>query len=237
MSPSLVHGLFEALAWIAAAAIGLWVRRRYPQAAARAFGVRAYPLYLLVLWLGAVGGAYALGTVNLKLAGISADGRSILGAILGGVIVAEIYKALAGIKGSTGFVFVLPLAVAIAIGRIGCFAAGLPDYTYGMPTTLPWAVDFGDGIARHPVQLYEAIAMGAFALWFDLWLKRRPDAAAAWGFYVFVAFYAAQRFLWEFLKPYPTVLGPLNVFHLACLGLVIYALAMLRRARGIHAVA
>jgi phosphatidylglycerol:prolipoprotein diacylglycerol transferase len=79
--------------------------------------------------------------------------------------------------------------------------------------------------------------MGAFALRFYLWLRRQPEAAAARGFYVFVAFYGAQRFLWEFLKPYPAVLGPLNVFHLACLGLVIYAFAMLRRARGVHAVA
>jgi phosphatidylglycerol:prolipoprotein diacylglycerol transferase len=28
------------------------------------------------------------------------------------------------------------------------------------------------------------------------------------GFYLFVGWYALQRFVWEFLKPYPTVIGP-----------------------------
>jgi len=32
---------------------------------------------------------------------------------------------------------------------------GLSDNTYGTPTNLPWAVNFGDGIPRHPTQLYE----------------------------------------------------------------------------------
>ena len=35
-----------------------------------------------------------------------------------------------------------------------------------------------------------------------------------------IIFYAAQRYLWEFLKPYPAVLGPLNLFHLLMMGLV-----------------
>jgi prolipoprotein diacylglyceryltransferase len=196
-----------------------------------------YPVYLLVLWLGAVVGAYGLGSLNLVLAGMTGEGRSILGAIVGGVIVAEIYKAIFGVRGSTGAVLVLPLAVAIAIGRIGCFLAGLPDYTYGTPSGLPWAVDFGDGIPRHPVQLYESITMALFALGFFLWLRRRPAEAAGYGFYAFAGFYGLQRFLWEFLKPYPTVLGPLNLFHLAAAALVLYAAAMFRVARPAHAIA
>jgi prolipoprotein diacylglyceryltransferase len=192
---------------------------------------------LLVLWLGAVAGAYCLGDLNLALAGISGSGRSILGAILGGIAAAEIYKAAYGVRGSTGAVFVLPLSVAIAVGRLGCYSAGLDDYTYGTPTNLPWGVDFGDGIYRHPVQLYESFAMAGFALVFLLWLRRRPPSAAAYGFYLFVGFYAAQRFAWEFLKPYPTVIGPLNLFHLAASVLLIYAAFMLRRPRGVHAIA
>jgi phosphatidylglycerol---prolipoprotein diacylglyceryl transferase len=190
-----------------------------------------------VLWLGAAGGAYRLGSLNLALAGVAGEGRSILGAIVGGIVVAEIYKGIFGIRGSTGAVLVLPLAVAIAIGRIGCFLAGLADYTYGTPSNLPWAVDFGDGIHRHPVQLFESITMALFALGFYLWLRRRPLAAASYGFYVFAGFYGAQRFLWEFMKPYPAVLGPLNVFHLAAAALVLYGAVMLRVARPVHAVA
>jgi prolipoprotein diacylglyceryltransferase len=47
------------------------------------------------------------------------------------------------------------------------------------------------------------------------------------GFYLMVLWYAAQRFCWEFLKPYAPVLGPMNVFHLICLALIAYAIRML----------
>ena len=237
MSPSGLHSLFEALAWAAGLAVGWWARRHASAAVRLPMEGRRYPVYLLILWLGAVAGAYGLGSLNLELAGISGEGRSILGAILGGVIAAEIYKGIFGIRGSTGAVLVLPLAVAIAIGRIGCFLAGLPDYTYGTASNLPWAVDFGDGIPRHPVQLYESFTMALFALGFFLWLRRRPVETASYGFYVFAGFYGLQRFFWEFLKPYPTVLGPLNVFHLAAAALVLYAAFMLRVARPARAFA
>ena len=50
-------------------------------------------------------------------------------------------------------------------------------------------------------------------------------------FYLFVLCYAAQRFLWEFLKPYPRLLGPLDVFQLLALGMILYALVYDARAR------
>ncbi len=52
----------------------------------------------------------------------------------------------------------------LAVGRIGCHLAGLTDGTHGDPSSLPWAVDFGDGIPRHPVNLYEVIFLGSLAL-------------------------------------------------------------------------
>ena len=42
------------------------------------------------------------------------------------------------------------------------------------------------------------------------------------GFYLAVGFYGAQRFVWEFLKPYPKLIGPFNLFHVLSAGLVIY---------------
>ena len=237
MHPMVLHSLFEGLAWVLAIAIGWWARRRYFSTVVLAMPGRRYPVYLLLLWLGAVAGAYGLGDLNLALAGMTGSGRSILGAIVGGIVVAEIYKAVTGVRGSTGAVFVLPLSIAIAVGRIGCFLAGLDDYTYGTPSDLPWGVDFGDGIHRHPVQLYESFAMAGFALFFFLWLRRRPQSAATYGFYLFAGFYGAQRFAWEFLKPYPAVIGPLNVFHLAAGFLLIYAIVMAYRARRVHAFA
>ena len=49
------------------------------------------------------------------------------------------------------------------------------------------------------------------------------------GFYLMVGFYASQRFLWEFLKPYATVVGPLNIFHILCLVLIEYSALMIAR--------
>lgn len=189
------------------------------------------PAYSMALVLGAVLGAYCLGTLNLWLSGLPGIGRSILGALAGSIVAVELYKALTGIKGSTGALFVPGFALAIAIGRVGCFLSGLPDNTHGIPTTLPWGHDFGDGIQRHPVQLYESAAMAAFFL-FSLWLlARRPAAFQARAFYLMVLFYAAQRFGLEFLKPYAPVLGPLNLFHIVTAALALYAALMLARSR------
>ena len=53
MHPLVLHSLFEALAWILAIAIGWWARRRYFPAARLPMPGARYPLYLLLLWLGA----------------------------------------------------------------------------------------------------------------------------------------------------------------------------------------
>lgn len=126
---------------------------------------------------------------------------------------------------------VLPIAVGIAIGRLGCFFAGLADYTYGIPTRLPWAVDLGDGIGRHPVQLYESAAMAIFAAIYVAAGTRNATWARDHAFHAMIIYYACQRFLWEFLKPYPAVLGPLDVFHLLMLGLIAYGVFWWRTER------
>lgn len=188
------------------------------------------PGYGAALVLGAVLGGFTLGTANLYLSGIPEIGRSILGALAGAIAAIEIYKASHGIRGSTGLIFVAAFPTTVSIGRIGCFLSGLPDNTYGTPTTLPWGHDFGDGIARHPVQLYESASMAAFLLIAALALHRRNAFFTKNGFYLMTATYAAQRFVWEFLKPYAS-LGPLNLFQLVCLALLAYAATMILRGR------
>jgi len=186
-------------------------------------------LYVAAGSLGATLGAYLAGSVNLWLTGIGGVGRSIEGALAGGIIAIEILKTRSGIRGSTGLRFVAPLAAAIAIGRIGCFLAGLDDMTYGTATTLPWGVDFGDGVTRHPVQLYESVTMAIFLAVFITLAWRGNEPVLRTGFYLFVGVYAGQRFVWEFLKPYGTVVGPFNLFHLLSLALIAYALLFARR--------
>ena len=70
-------------------------------------------------------------------------GKTIVGGLLGGWLAVEIVKRCIGIRSRTGDLFAVPLCVGIAIGRIGCFLAGLADDTYGTPTSLPWGVNFG----------------------------------------------------------------------------------------------
>lgn len=93
-----------------------------------------------------------------------AGGKTIVGALVFGLISVELTKRYIGLRDSTGDLYAIPLALGIAIGRIGCFLTGLSDNTYGTPTHLPWAVNFGDGIPRHPTQLYEILFLLALIL-------------------------------------------------------------------------
>ena len=113
--------------------------------------------YAFALVLGAIAGGYGAGTLNLWLSGVPGFGRSIVGALAGAIIAIELFKWRKGIRGSTGLIFVPAFATSVVIGRIGCYLSGLEDNTYGLPTALPWGHDFGDGILRHPVQLYESL--------------------------------------------------------------------------------
>lgn len=185
--------------------------------------------YALALVMGAAIGGFGAGTLNLWLTGAPGIGRSIVGALAGAIVAIEIFKAARGIRGSTGLIFVPAFATSVTVGRWGCFLAGLEDHTHGTPTALPWGHDFGDGISRHPVQLYESFTMGAFLLVALVLIGRRQPVFMRNGFYLLVLTYGAQRFLWEFLKPYGAVLGPFNLFHFLCAGLVIYSLAMMGR--------
>jgi phosphatidylglycerol:prolipoprotein diacylglycerol transferase len=227
MSGAALHTIFDIAAWLAAAAAGFWLSRvrhlRFPAQST------TLP-YVAALVFGAGLGAYLFGTLNLWLSGQAGIARSVEGAIAGGIVAIELYKWRNGISLRTGARFALPLAVGIAVGRVGCYFAGLDDFTYGTPTSLPWGHDFGGGIARHPVQLYEAAAMAGFALVYVAAVVRRKVYIIGNGFYLALAFYGLQRFVWEFLKPYAGLIGPLTLFHLLSLAVLFYAVVMLMTA-------
>ncbi|BAM86287.1 conserved membrane hypothetical protein [Bradyrhizobium oligotrophicum S58] len=234
MDGAALHAIFDVAAWFSAAVAGWWLSRRggvsFPRQSTQ------WP-YVAALVFGAGLGAYLFGTLNLWLSGMSGLARSVEGALAGGIVAVELYKWRHGIALRTGARFALPLAVGIAVGRIGCYAAGIDDFTYGTPTTLPWSHDFGDGVLRHPVQLYESLAMAAFAVAYIVAVFRRSEAVIANGFYLALLVYGLQRFVWEFLKPYGPVVGPFTLFHLLSLAIAVYALAMLAtapRAKVLH---
>jgi prolipoprotein diacylglyceryltransferase len=160
----------------------------------------------------------------------SPGGKTIVGGLLGGWFGVEVVKRLSGIHHRTGDPFVLPLCLGIAIGRVGCLVAGLADDTYGKPTTLPWAVNLGDGIGRHPVQVYEILFLALLASVLSI----KPNLPEGARFRIFLGSYLAWRVAIDFLKPQPLVAG-LNLIQWSCLaGILLLALDELRVWKGNH---
>jgi prolipoprotein diacylglyceryltransferase len=228
MNGTFLHIAFDIGAW-AAAGLSLYGLRYWSGIRFQASPAGDLP-YIAALVFGAGVGAVLFGSANLWLSYQAGIARSIEGAIAGGIVAVELYKRAAGISARTGARFALPLAVGVAVGRIGCYFAGLDDFTYGTATALPWGHDFGDGVLRHPVQLYESAAMAAFAIVY-LWRARSDDRFVIDnGFYLAVAWYGAQRFVWEFFKPYAPLLGPFTLFHILSAAIFLYALVMIASA-------
>jgi prolipoprotein diacylglyceryltransferase len=155
-------------------------------------------------------------------------GKTIVGALLGGTVAVEWIKRRLGISARTGDLFGIPLATGIAIGRIGCFLGGVEDHTYGIATALPWGVDFGDGVLRHPVQLYEIVFMGLVA-WGLHWMKAAGHQQGD-RFRVFLTSYLAWRVAVDFLKPAPAWMGLSAIPWAALAGLAWYTPDIVRLA-------
>lgn len=166
------------------------------------------------------------------------EGKSIVGGLLGGWIGVEVAKRLTGVRQATGDAYVTPLMVGMVVGRVGCFLTGLPDGTCGVPTGLPWGVDFGDGLPRHPTQLYEIAYLAALGA--TLRRTAAPDDPPGALFRRFLLGYLAFRFAVEFIKPrlfvYPWGLTAIQTVALLGMGAAGYALRRLgRRPRGLVA--
>jgi len=140
-----------------------------------------------------------------------ADGKTIMCGLVGGYLGVELAKWALEIRVKTGDGYALPVAAAVAIGRLGCFQAGC---CYGRETTVPWGVQFpataGPEI-RHPTQLYEfafhAIAAVLLYLawrrgWFRFQLLK-----------LYIIAYLAYRFGSEFLRPEPAWWWGLSVYQ------------------------
>lgn len=216
----IIHFAFE---WLAVF-VGAWVYRKGKKSSdAKA------PIGVLI---GCIAGA-AIGNKALFLLEVPQTidrfgwmapfmGQTIVGGLLGGLIGIEIAKKLLGIKSSTGDRFVIPLVVAMLIGRTGCFLAGLHDGTYGVATTLPWGVDFGDGVSRHPTQIYDQLFFLVMAL--ILWrFKPMLSRVSGLRFKILLASYLAWRLFIDSYKPIPYDYWGLSGIQLACIiALIVY---------------
>lgn len=154
-------------------------------------------------------------------------GKTVVGGLVGGLIAVELTKRAIGERTATGDLFARPLAIGIAIGRIGCFLAGLPDRTYGLPTALPWGVDFGDGVPRHPTQLYEvAFLIGLAFHLARAW--RRPHVTGDL-FKQFMVGYLGLRLVVDAIKPGVAIAGGLTSIQWTALLTLLYYSRDIRR--------
>lgn len=194
------HVLFETLAYLAGAQLYWRGARHEPHPAA------GDPLLLLGgALLGAMLGSKLLHVMEHLPAllehhdlALWLAGKSVLGGFLGGTLGVELAKRATGWSRPTGDPWVPALAAGLIIGRMGCQLSGTWDLTYGTPTNLPWAWDYGDGIGRHPTALYEMMLVA-----FSLVATSTPALTAYKGarFAAFLLLYCAIRFALEFLKP------------------------------------
>jgi prolipoprotein diacylglyceryltransferase len=162
------------------------------------------------LLLGACAGAklvYALNYPALAVAACSGDPAALLmlaggGSAPGALLGAALALWWAGPRMAPGFGLdglVAPAALALCVLDCGNVAWALGDPGFGVPTRLPWGIDFGDGVTRHPVMLYEAVFFGLAA-----WLAERPGAAAfrpGERALLFLIAYCGLRMLIDYLRP------------------------------------
>ena len=143
---------------------------------------------------------------NLTLLDQLARGNaSMLSALVGAWAGVHVAKVLVRYPHRSGDLFAPAVALALAIGRIGCLLTENP----GTPTGSEWGIVLDPaaaarvgapaGVPLHPSFVYEIVFhLAAFCvLWF--WLRHRPIAAGE-TLTLFIAAYAIFRFGVEFVR-------------------------------------
>lgn len=123
------------------------------------------------------------------------SGRTIVGGFIGGVIGVMIVKKITGVKIRRGNQLAPGIALGMMFGRMGCFLKGC---CYGVSSNLPWSMDFGDHILRHPTQLYEII-FHFISLTFLLKTKSYEKEGGRYLSLYLIA-YLSYRFFSEFIR-------------------------------------
>ena len=151
----------------------------------------------------------------------SGSGLVFLGGLIGSIICVSIVLKNRNLPWYLFADIIAPLImIGYAIGRLGCFLVG---DDYGLPSSLPWAVSFPEGLPPttissfaayypwidtsginsevfkvHPTQLYES-AVGILLFLF-LWSRRKKNQKAGTMFFSYLLLAGIERFFIEFLR-------------------------------------
>jgi len=146
--------------------------------------------------------------------------KTVAGGFLGGLVGVELIKKIIGVKIASGDVYVIPIIVALFIGRIGCFSMGIAEPTYGNETTFFTGMNLGDGLKRHPIALYEMFFMMVLFIFYQS--IKNKNFINGDRFKLFMILYFLFRFVIEFLKPYQPLFLNLSSIQWSSIFIFIY---------------
>lgn len=232
-----IHGYGFAIA--IAFLVGTLISMRY----ARKEGIKPELILDLALYviIAAIVGArlfYVIGTWDqytddlLKIFMVQEGGLVFLGGFFLALLVVVVFARWKGIELLKLLDVLAPgTALAYAIGRIGCFLNGC---CFGLPTELPWGINFPLGSLAHSyfpdthihsTQLYSSASMFlVFLLILFLYRKKKFDGFV---FFWWIILYSIYRFLVEFLRFSPIHwlgLTPSQWMVLVAAGLAVWGL-------------
>jgi phosphatidylglycerol---prolipoprotein diacylglyceryl transferase len=147
-----------------------------------------------------------------------ATGKSIIGGLLGGYVSVELAKRILHYTPATGDRFAIVAPIGIMFGRVGCVLHGC---CLGRPYKTSWlsANNIGD-TARWPAAqvelLFNAIALGAILL------LRRNKVLPGQHFHLYLMAYGLFRFVHEFFRATPPLIGPITGYQIAAAVLLVF---------------
>src|SRR5262245_53874741 len=160
----------------------------------------------------------------LEIPAIWHGGMSFHGGLLGTILAMYLYARRVGlpfyhVADNVG----LCAPIGLGLGRLGNFING---ELYGRVTDVSWGMVFprGGALPRHPSQLYESFLEGP-VLWLILYATSRWQPRDGFVSCMLLIGYGVLRFFVEFFREpdaqLGTVLGPLSMGQLLCIGMIL----------------
>ncbi|NLE02199.1 MAG: prolipoprotein diacylglyceryl transferase [Fibrobacter sp.] len=159
--------------------------------------------------------------------GLRTGGKSVIAGFLGAIAGTKIIKLFlprstySSSDQAIGDQVIIPFSIAQIIGRIGCFLSGVTDNTHGKPTGGSLGYDYGDGILRHPTQLYEIFFVAVSCAGILFFWKRLDRYGLRFQLFVFA--YCFQRFIIEFYSIHPAPYYGLTVYQIISIAGMIWS--------------